>query len=229
MRISSTWIFPTKISTVGSTTIFHGLRFIDFPRISADQTPTPTRLIKNCEEVGLFEDLQHVNPFDETFRNACIEPNKLEPALNNNGHISDLYGEELHTPQIYPHFQTAGVAGRAISREPLLLRPSSEEEVIKNIPKKRKYPEQPPPVLPKRLPNARMLSVDLPTIAVTTPPESSPEMRSKIKEFVMRKQQGGAAPLEVISKPTVVAAELVRPKEKTKDAGSNREAARRYR
>lgn len=35
----------------------------------ADQTPTPTRFLKNCEEVGLFQDLQ-VNPFEETFRRA---------------------------------------------------------------------------------------------------------------------------------------------------------------
>lgn len=39
----------------------------------ADQTPTPTRFIKNCEEVGLFQDLQNVtvNPFEETFRKAA--------------------------------------------------------------------------------------------------------------------------------------------------------------
>jgi len=37
----------------------------------ADQTPTPTRFLKNCEEVGLFQDLQNVvNPFEETFRRA---------------------------------------------------------------------------------------------------------------------------------------------------------------
>lgn len=30
----------------------------------ADETPTPTRFIRNCEEVGLFQDLQNVNPFD---------------------------------------------------------------------------------------------------------------------------------------------------------------------
>jgi hypothetical protein len=37
---------------------------------SADQTPTPTRFIRNCEEVGLFQDLQNVNPFEESFRKA---------------------------------------------------------------------------------------------------------------------------------------------------------------
>jgi hypothetical protein len=41
----------------------------------ADQTPTPTRFIRNCEEVGLFQDLQNVNPFEETFRKA-VEASK---------------------------------------------------------------------------------------------------------------------------------------------------------
>lgn len=40
--------------------------------LTADQTPTPTRFIRNCEEVGLFQDLQNVtvNPFDEGFKRA---------------------------------------------------------------------------------------------------------------------------------------------------------------
>lgn len=33
--------------------------------------------MRNCEEVGLFQDLQHDNPFDETFRKA-VECGKLE-------------------------------------------------------------------------------------------------------------------------------------------------------
>lgn len=39
--------------------------------IFADQTPTPTSFIRNCEEVGLFQDLQNVNPFEETFKKAA--------------------------------------------------------------------------------------------------------------------------------------------------------------
>ncbi|XP_022231884.1 cyclic AMP-dependent transcription factor ATF-2 [Drosophila obscura] len=66
---------------------------------AADQTPTPTRLIKNCDEVGLFEDLQHVNPFDIGFQRAAEQnvsgtPNRPEAPQNN--------GESLHTPQVYP-------------------------------------------------------------------------------------------------------------------------------
>ena len=41
-----------------------------YNNILADQTPTPTRFIRNCEEVGLFQDLQSVNPFDEGFKRA---------------------------------------------------------------------------------------------------------------------------------------------------------------
>ncbi|KAH8413718.1 hypothetical protein KR222_004744 [Zaprionus bogoriensis] len=73
---------------------------------ATDQTPTPTRLIKNCDEVGLFEDLQHVNPFDIGFQRAAEQnavgghtipatPTRPEaPATDG--------GDSLHTPQVYP-------------------------------------------------------------------------------------------------------------------------------
>ena len=35
----------------------------------ADQTPTPTRFLKNCEEVGLFNEL--ASPFDHDFKKAA--------------------------------------------------------------------------------------------------------------------------------------------------------------
>lgn len=38
----------------------------------ADQTPTPTRFLRNCEEEGLFEDLE--NPFDQDFKRATDQP-----------------------------------------------------------------------------------------------------------------------------------------------------------
>lgn len=31
-----------------------------------DQTPTPTRFLRNCEESGLFQELED-NPFDQDF------------------------------------------------------------------------------------------------------------------------------------------------------------------
>lgn len=65
----------------------------------ADQTPTPTRFIRNCEEVGLFQDLQNVNPFDEGFKRA-METKQSILSLEN---IIASSTEDLHTPQmVYP-------------------------------------------------------------------------------------------------------------------------------
>lgn len=52
------------------TVCFHEILKRNVFVFSADQTPTPTRFIRNCEEVGLFQDLQNENPFEETFRRA---------------------------------------------------------------------------------------------------------------------------------------------------------------
>ncbi|XP_033346255.1 cyclic AMP-dependent transcription factor ATF-2 isoform X1 [Bombus vosnesenskii] len=65
----------------------------------ADQTPTPTRFIRNCEEVGLFQDLQNVNPFEETFRRAVESGNTGTLAVPEAGITDDT----LHTPHIFPH------------------------------------------------------------------------------------------------------------------------------
>ncbi|XP_062552232.1 uncharacterized protein LOC134217483 [Armigeres subalbatus] len=74
----------------------------------ADQTPTPTRLIGKCEEVGLFEDLQNVNPFEETFRRAVEEKNAGSAENSSEKNITVLgpgagNGDEtLHTPHVFP-------------------------------------------------------------------------------------------------------------------------------
>lgn len=66
--------------------------------VSLDQTPTPTRFIRNCEEVGLFQDLQNVNPFEETFRKA------IENSTVGASHIPVTSDDDsLHTPHILPH------------------------------------------------------------------------------------------------------------------------------
>ncbi|XP_018567171.1 uncharacterized protein LOC108907836 [Anoplophora glabripennis] len=67
----------------------------------ADQTPTPTRFIRNCEEVGLFQDLQNVNPFDEFFKKA-VELAKNGGTLEVPETNSD---DTLHTPHILPHVE----------------------------------------------------------------------------------------------------------------------------
>ncbi|XP_078142200.1 cyclic AMP-dependent transcription factor ATF-2 isoform X2 [Centroberyx gerrardi] len=45
--------------------------------IVADQTPTPTRFLKNCEEVGLFNEL--ASPFDHDFKKATEDDIKKLP------------------------------------------------------------------------------------------------------------------------------------------------------
>ncbi|XP_062971610.1 cyclic AMP-dependent transcription factor ATF-7 isoform X2 [Cynocephalus volans] len=42
--------------------------------IIADQTPTPTRFLKNCEEVGLFNEL--ASSFEHEFKKAADEEEK---------------------------------------------------------------------------------------------------------------------------------------------------------
>lgn len=70
-----------------------------------DQTPTPTRLIKNCDEVGLFEDLQHVNPFDETFRRAVeSKSNDTTPTQLLPSDPITVEEETLHTPHVLPFY-----------------------------------------------------------------------------------------------------------------------------
>lgn len=67
----------------------------------ADQTPTPTRFIRNCEEVGLFQDLQNVNPFDEFFKKA-VEITKSGGTLE----VHEINSQDtLHTPHILPHIE----------------------------------------------------------------------------------------------------------------------------
>ncbi|XP_050359229.1 uncharacterized protein LOC126779285 [Nymphalis io] len=61
----------------------------------ADQTPTPTRFIRNCEEVGLFQDLQNVNPFDEGFKRA-METKHGVLSLEAGSSTEDA----LHTPHL---------------------------------------------------------------------------------------------------------------------------------
>ncbi|NXX83074.1 ATF7 factor, partial [Urocolius indicus] len=42
--------------------------------IIADQTPTPTRFLKNCEEVGLFNEL--ASSFEHEFKRAAEDEEK---------------------------------------------------------------------------------------------------------------------------------------------------------
>lgn len=71
---------------------------IDFFVFLADQTPTPTRLLNNCEELRVFDDLQNINPFEEGFRRAVEDG----PSINFLQTPSNQ--DTLHTPQILASF-----------------------------------------------------------------------------------------------------------------------------
>ncbi|CAG0893695.1 unnamed protein product [Darwinula stevensoni] len=60
---------------------------------STQETPSPTKLITTCEEVGLFQDLPTSNPFDEVFRRAA--EGKYQPTLV-------ISSSPLNTPQVLP-------------------------------------------------------------------------------------------------------------------------------
>ncbi|XP_045538473.1 uncharacterized protein LOC106715142 [Papilio machaon] len=73
----------------------------------ADQTPTPTRFIRNCEEVGLFQDLQNVNPFDEGFKRAMETKHGVLEGVNAGSSSDDV----LHTPHlVFPNVDSGDCA-----------------------------------------------------------------------------------------------------------------------
>ncbi|XP_035585037.1 cyclic AMP-dependent transcription factor ATF-7 isoform X4 [Zalophus californianus] len=47
---------------------------VQCPGLWTDQTPTPTRFLKNCEEVGLFNEL--ASSFEHEFKKAADEEEK---------------------------------------------------------------------------------------------------------------------------------------------------------
>ncbi|XP_065369084.1 uncharacterized protein LOC135961513 [Calliphora vicina] len=108
----------------------------------ADQTPTPTRLIKNCEEVGLFDDLRNVNPFDETFRRACEQNVQHTPSSHQQFHNDE---NSLHTPQVFPQFDTAVeggiVAGEDLTKQTLDTPVVLDVENILDVPQASEKPK----------------------------------------------------------------------------------------
>ncbi|XP_043262849.1 cyclic AMP-dependent transcription factor ATF-7 [Colletes gigas] len=94
----------------------------------ADQTPTPTRFIRNCEEVGLFQDLQNVNPFEETFRRAVESGNTGTLTVPEAGITDDT----LHTPHIFPHITDVLPTGNQILPENSIQECTSSISITEN-------------------------------------------------------------------------------------------------
>lgn len=68
----------------------------------SDQTLTPqTRLLQKCEEVGLFQDLQNMNPFEETFRKAAEDIRSgTDPLEMSSLSVPNTADDSLHTPHV---------------------------------------------------------------------------------------------------------------------------------
>nr|XP_018913308.1 PREDICTED: uncharacterized protein LOC109041413 [Bemisia tabaci]XP_018913309.1 PREDICTED: uncharacterized protein LOC109041413 [Bemisia tabaci] len=70
---------------------------LDNKQFTSDETPTPTRLIRDCETLGLFDDLQKVNLFEESFRKRV----ELGPNHQPSSKVSCSNGDDLLTPTIF--------------------------------------------------------------------------------------------------------------------------------
>lgn len=93
-----------------------------------DQTPTPTRLIRNCDEVGLFDDLQQLNPFEETFRRA-LPKSESESDVN----ILTIQNEDtLHTPNVMQYFRVTSAEEKQQTDSKTSTEVKSEDKTISN-------------------------------------------------------------------------------------------------
>lgn len=200
------------------TNVYFDVIFIyEADKSSTPKTQTPTRtvdrLLKKCDDIGLFEELKHVNPFDETFRQAF--ENKDVTFLSSNAPLKGLTPEdELNTPQ-YPSLlndktssvekvtdkggKTKNISSHTKSKYRSLIKLKTESKKVIR------------PILPK--------------------PVQSHSAKEKLKAFILK----DLSPVIVEKKISVKTGEKSRVKERrqtricNKPTDSNREAAKRYR
>uniref|UniRef100_A0A673FZ39 Cyclic AMP-dependent transcription factor ATF-2-like n=1 Tax=Sinocyclocheilus rhinocerous TaxID=307959 RepID=A0A673FZ39_9TELE len=96
----------------------------------ADQTPTPTRFLKNCEEVGLFNEL--TSPFEHDFKKATEDDIKklpldlsplATPVVRNK--IEEHTPIESHRDSPRPHPESTTTDDKEVSLQPTSLPPST--------------------------------------------------------------------------------------------------------
>ncbi|XP_048728544.2 cyclic AMP-dependent transcription factor ATF-2-like isoform X2 [Ostrea edulis] len=66
------------------------------PGLFLDQTPTPTKFLKNCEEIGLFNELK--NPFEEAFKKAMDTDSQTDMQTSIAAALPGPESNELNTP-----------------------------------------------------------------------------------------------------------------------------------
>ncbi|KAF7277899.1 hypothetical protein GWI33_009151 [Rhynchophorus ferrugineus] len=135
---------------------------------ATDETPTPTRLIRNCEEVGLFQDLQIVNPFDEIFKHAVENPSASSQVPVT---CSD---DTLHTPQIYPNLEDSSNINNTAEVYSLNNVMSTDNDDIEND---------------------LVIVLDSEEDTGKDPNKSSESMKDKIKTALIKKANGLIAPV----------------------------------
>lgn len=97
-----------------------------------DETPTPTKILKMADEVGLFHDLRD-NPFDAHFRKATEAVKLGADSLSASIAATEIPEEDsLNTPHIYPAPGDTPVpsTGGAPAPRPVLLRANSRSRPL---------------------------------------------------------------------------------------------------
>ncbi|XP_052004115.1 cyclic AMP-dependent transcription factor ATF-2-like [Xyrauchen texanus] len=107
--------------------------------IIADQTPTPTRFLKNCEEVGLFNEL--TSPFEHDFKKATEDDIKklpldlsplATPVVRNK--IEERTSIESHRDSPLPHPESTTTDDKEVSLQPTSLPPSTIVRPASQVP-----------------------------------------------------------------------------------------------
>ncbi|KAJ8012750.1 hypothetical protein DPEC_G00046120 [Dallia pectoralis] len=95
--------------------------------IVADQTPTPTRFLKNCEEVGLFNEL--TSPFEHDFKKSAYDDAKKMPLdlsplatpMIIRNKMEDQSAVDAHGASPLPHPESTTSEDKEVSMQPTSL------------------------------------------------------------------------------------------------------------
>lgn len=71
--------------------------YVHFHWKLVDQTPTPTRFLRNCEESGLFQELEEANPFEQDFKDATPTGSSKPPLAVTQSGVTNAREDSLHS------------------------------------------------------------------------------------------------------------------------------------
>lgn len=200
--------------------------------IAADQTPTPTRLIRNCEAVGLFDDLNTVNPFEESFGRALENPGSIEGIISEANLLSvdsclSQKEDTLHTPQppqLAPRYYGKKPEPNQNSvRESVIVDKAKLTPEIKEIPPVKKLKSELPEssqqlILPKPAPCNRIVYVAPIPVQSQSPAHSqvpvkeevgqtseNQNVKDKLKSIILNGKQEAIPTIIFGAVPTILA------------------------